>query len=146
MIDAIAQGTVFGTPTQRTGKSGKPFALAKMRVPTTEGESVFVSVIAFDDGPVAALLALKEGDSVAVSGPLKVGVWLDKEGQHRPALDVVAQQVMTVYQVRHKRAATQGEGHRPEQSRPQGQRPRDDAWRARAQPDHHDDMDGPMPF
>jgi len=140
MIDALIQGKVHGTPTQRTGKSGKPFALAKVRTPTTEGESVFVSVIAFDDGPVAALLALKEGDSVAVAGPLKVGTWLDKEGQHRPALDVVAQQVMSLYAVRHKRAATQGD------AQPQSQRPRDDAWRARAQPDHHDDMDGAMPF
>ena len=85
MIDALIAGKVHGTPTQRTGKSGKPFALAKVRTPTTEGESVFVSVIAFDDAPVAALLALKEGDSVAVTGPLKVGTWEDKEGQHRPA-------------------------------------------------------------
>ena len=150
MIDALIQGKIHGTPTQRTGKSGKPFALAKMRVPTTEGESVFVSVIAFDDGPVAALLALKEGDSVAVTGSLKVGTWLDKEGNHRPALDVVAQQVMTLYQVRHKRAATQEGGYRPEQAQPQGQRPRDEAWRARAQPDHQgppaDMGDGEIPF
>ncbi|SEQ44798.1 single-stranded DNA-binding protein [Giesbergeria anulus] len=141
MIDVLIAGKVHGTPTQRTGKSGKPFALAKVRTPTTEGESVFVSVIAFDDGPVAALLALKEGDSVAVAGPLKVGTWQDKEGQYRPALDVVAQQVLTVYQVRHKRAATQGD------AQPQSQRPKDEAWRARAQsepPPWPDD--GPMPF
>ena len=141
MIDALIAGKVHGTPTQRTGKSGKPFALAKVRTPTTEGESVFVSVIAFDDAPVAALLALKEGDSVAVTGPLKVGTWQDKEGNHRPALDVVAQQVLSVYQVRHKRSATQGD------AQPQSQRPKDDAWRARAQsepPPRPDD--GPMPF
>ena len=141
MIDALIAGKVHGTPTQRTGKSGKPFALAKVRTPTTEGESVFVSVIAFDDAPVAALLALKEGDSVAVTGPLKVGTWQDKDGNHRPALDVVAQQVLTVYQVRHKRAATQGD------AQPQSQRPKDEAWCARAQsepPPWPDD--GPMPF
>ncbi len=144
MIDALIAGKVHGTPTQRTGKSGKPFALAKVRVPTTEGESAFASVIAFDAAPVAALLALKEGDSVAVAGPLKVGTWQDKEGQHRPALDVVAQQVMSVYAVRHKRAATQGD------AQTQGQRPQDEAWRARTQPDRpqHHDMDdgGPLPF
>lgn len=142
MIDALIAGKVHGTPTQRTGKSGKPFALAKVRIPTTEGESVFVSVIAFDDGPVSALLALREGDSVAVTGPLKVGTWQDKEGNHRPALDVVAQQVLTMYQVRHKRAATQGDT----QHQGQPQRPRDDAWRARAQHPGDSDMDGPVPF
>ena len=144
MIDALIAGKVHGTPTERTGKSGKPFALAKVRTPTTEGESVFVSVIAFDAAPVSALLALKEGDSVAVAGPLKVGTWQDKEGQHRPALDVVAAQVMTVYQVRHKRNTTQGEGqhHHPPQ-----RRPRDDAARAFAPPSQHDAMDdGTMPF
>lgn len=143
MIDALIAGKVYGTPTQRNGKNGKPFALAKLRATSTEGEAQFVSVIAFDDGPVAALLALKEGDSVAVTGPLKVGTWQDKEGNHRPALDVVAQQVLSVYQVRHKRNTTQGEG----QHQPQGQRPKDEAWRARAQsepPPWPDD--GPMPF
>lgn len=140
MIDALIAGKVHGTPTQRTGKNGKPFALAKLRATSTDGEVQFVSVIAFDDGPVAALLGLKEGDSVAVTGPLKVGTWQDKDGNHRPALDVVAQQVMTVYQVRHKRNATQGEGQ-------QQRRPRDDdAARGFAAPQHHDPMDGEMPF
>ncbi len=142
MIDALIAGKVYGTPTSRTGKSGKPFALAKIRTATTEGESQFVSCIAFDDAPVSALLALKEGDSVAVTSPLKVSTWLDKEGQHRPALDVVAQQVMSVYAVRHKRNATQGEGQYQGQ---QQRRPRDDAARAFAPP-QHDPMDGPMPF
>ena len=145
MIDALIAGKVHGTPTERTGKSGKPFALAKIRTATTEGESQFVSVIAFDAAPVAALLALKEGDSVAVAGPLKVGTWQDKEGQHRPALDIVAQQVLSVYAVRHKRNATQGEQHH----QPQQHRPRDDAARAFAPPDRqqcHDAMDGDMPF
>ena len=73
MIDALIQGKLYGQPTQRLTKAGKPFAVAKLRVATAEGESTFVSVVAFDDVPVAALLALKEGDSVAVTGPLKVG-------------------------------------------------------------------------
>ena len=143
MIDALIAGKVHGTPTERMGKSGKPFALAKIRTATTDGESQFVSVIAFDNAPMAALLALKEGDSVAVTGPLKVGTWVDKEGNHRPALDIVAQQVLTVYQVRYKRAATQGEGqhHQPQR------RPRDDAARAFAPPDDHSGLDdGMMPF
>jgi single-stranded DNA-binding protein len=144
MIDALIAGRIFGTPTERTGKSGKPFALAKIRTTTTEGESAFVSVIAFDAAPVAALLALKEGDSVAVAGPLKVGTWQDKEGQHRPALDIVAAQVLSVYAVRHKRNATQGEGqhHQPQQRRPRG----DDAARAFASPDRSGLDDGTMPF
>ena len=141
MIDALIAGKVHGTPTERTGKSGKPFALTKIRTTTTEGESAFVSVIAFDAAPVSALLALKEGDSVAVAGPLKAGTWQDREGNHRAALDIVAQHVMTLYQVKHKRAATQGN----EDGQPQ-RRPRDDAARAFAPPDHSGLDDGTMPF
>ncbi len=107
MIDALIQGRIYGQPAQRNGKNGRPFAIAKIRAATTEGESQFVSVIAFDDGPVAALLALNDGDSVAVVGPLKVSTWQDKEGNHRPGLDLVAHQVMSLYAVRHKRTATQ---------------------------------------
>lgn len=113
--------------------------MAKLRVATAEGESTFVSVVAFDDVPVAALLALKEGDSVAVTGPLKVGTWQDKDGNHRPALDVVAQQVMNLYQVRHKRNA-QGDGGYASPPPASNNRPKDEAWRARAQ------HDGPIPF
>ena len=124
MIDALIAGKVHGTPTQRTGKSGKPFALAKVRTPTTEGESVFVSVIAFDDAPCNALLALSDGDSVALSGTLTPKTWTDREGNTRPALDMVAHQVLTSYHVTRKRAAV-----RPP---PTPERPSHDAWRAAA--------------
>lgn len=107
MIDALIQGRIYGQPAQRNGKNGRPFAIAKIRTATTEGDSQFVSVIAFDDSSVAALLALNEGDSVAVVGPLKVSTWQDKEGNYRPGLDLVAHQVMSLYAVRHKRTATQ---------------------------------------
>lgn len=140
MIDALIAGKIHGTPTERTGKSGKPFALAKIRTTAINGESQFVSVIAFDDGPMAALLGLSEGDSVAVTGPLKVGTWQDKDGHHRPTLDIVAQQVLTVYQVRHKSAQTQG----------QPVHPRSGLRGNHAAPDRGDDDrgldDGSIPF
>ena len=55
MIDALIQGKLYGQPAQRLTKANKPFAVAKLRVATTEGESTFVSVVAFDDVPVAVL-------------------------------------------------------------------------------------------
>ena len=141
MIDALISGKVFGQPTQRSGKNGKLFALAKLRATGSDGQAQFISVIAFDDGPVAALLALKEGDSVAVAGPLKVATWQDKEGNHRPSLDIVAQQVMTVYQVRHKRSATQAEPlPAPSPS------PRDDRWPPQDLPERYEPPDSPIPF
>ena len=139
MIDALIAGRLHGQPTQRTSKTGKPFAVAKVRVAAGDGESTFISAIAFDDAPCTALLALGDGDSVAMSGTLTPKVWTDKDGNARPALDLVAHQVLSAYHVTRKRAAMQA-GPPPaqrqypqqhQQQQHQHQRPRDEAWQAR---------------
>jgi single-stranded DNA-binding protein len=105
MIDALIAGKLYGQPQQRTGKSGKPFVTAKARVATGDGDSLFVNAIAFGETVCAALLALDEGDSVALAGTVTPKVWIDKDGQPRPALDMVAAQVLTPYHVTRKRTA-----------------------------------------
>lgn len=105
MIDGLISGKLFGKPAQRTSKAGKPFAIAKVRAAGGDGESLFGNVIAFDPAPCAALLALDDGDSAALSGTLTPKVWIDREGQARPSLDMVAAQVLTPYHVKRKRAA-----------------------------------------
>ena len=79
MIDALIAGKVFGQPAERTSKAGKVFAVAKVRAAGGDGEVMFVSVIAFDAAPCTALLALGDGDSVALSGSLTPKVCTDKE-------------------------------------------------------------------
>ena len=96
MIDALVSGRVFGDPEQRLGKGNTPFVVAKVRAPANDGETVLVNVIAFDDAPSAALLALRDGDAVALAGSLTPKVWTDKQGNTRPALDMVAQRVLSV--------------------------------------------------
>ncbi|MGE8320833.1 MAG: single-stranded DNA-binding protein [Comamonas sp.] len=110
MIDGLVMGRIHGQPAERTSKTGKPYALAKVRAASGDGESLFVNVIAFDDAPVAALLGLGDGDSVALSGSLTPKVWVDREGQHRPSLDMVVHQVLTAYHVTRKRRAMQPSG------------------------------------
>ena len=127
MIDALIAGRVYGQPSERTGKSGKRFVVAKLRAAVDGADTVFINVVAFADSAQSALLALGDGDSAAVTGPLKIGVWQDKEGNTRPALDLVAHQVLTSYHVTRKRAAV-----RPA---PVPERPSHDAWRAAAQHD-----------
>lgn len=105
MIDALISGKIYGTPSEHTSKAGKPYARAKVRVATGAEESIFVSCIAFDADPVNALLALGEGDSVAMSGTLKPGVWTDRQGIAKPSLDMTVHQVLTAYHVQRKRRA-----------------------------------------
>ncbi|NML18126.1 single-stranded DNA-binding protein [Azohydromonas caseinilytica] len=106
MIEGLVSGKVYGRPEQRVGtNSGKPFATAKVRAATSNGETLFVNVLAFDATAQAALLALSDGDAVSLAGTLTPKVWTDREGQARPALDMVASQVLTAYQVKRKRDA-----------------------------------------
>jgi hypothetical protein len=100
MIDALISGKIFAKPVQHTGKSGKVFCTAKLRVAVGGDEAVFVSVICFDAPVITALMALDAGDSVSLSGVLTPKVW-----QGKPALDLVAHGVMTAYHVTRKRKA-----------------------------------------
>ncbi len=93
MIRALITGELFANPQERTGKTGKPFALARVSVPQGEEGRVFCSVIAFNDDAVARLLQLKAGASVSLAGALKVGTWQAKDGTARPSLDLVADEV-----------------------------------------------------
>jgi single-stranded DNA-binding protein len=103
MIDALIAGRVFGKPAERTAANGKPYATAKVRVPTRAGDALFVRVIAFDAEARRALLALSDGDSVTLAGELTPKVWVDKEGNARPAVDLLAHGVLTQYHVARKR-------------------------------------------
>jgi len=105
MMDGLIAGRLYGTPEQRTSKTGKPFMVARMRAECGDGGdggNLFVNVIAFDAGPCAALEVLREGDALTVAGPITPKVWTDKQGMVHPALDVVAHQVLTAYHVEHK--------------------------------------------
>lgn len=146
MMDALIAGRVHGQPTARAGKSGKPFAVAKVRAAGGDGEALFVSVIAFDEAPCKALLALSDGDSVALSGSLTPKVWTDREGNTRPALDLVAHQVLTAYHVTRKRAAVRPlpplvEVKVQRERRAESARPSHDAWRAAAPHDRSNQGD-----
>lgn len=93
MIRALISGELVANPQERTGKTGKPFALARVSVPQGEDGRIFCSVIAFEESAVARLLQLKAGASVSLAGALKVGTWQAKDGTARPSLDLVADEV-----------------------------------------------------
>ena len=97
MIEGLIAGRIVGQPLERTGKTDKPYALAKVKAATGEGEMLIVNVIAFDDAPVHALLGLRDGDSVSLSGSLTPKVWMDRDGVSRPSLDLIAHRVLTAY-------------------------------------------------
>ena len=96
MIDGLVAGRLIGEADRRTDKAGKAYSLAKVRASTAEGELLFVNVIAFDDDLCASLHRLHDGDSLALSGSLNPRVWTDKQGNARPALDMVAHRLISI--------------------------------------------------
>ncbi len=102
MIEGLVAGHLMGEAEMRDGKNSSRFAVAKVKVTATDGESIIVNVIAFDPEACAALMVLHDGDSLAISGALTPKVWVDKQGNTRPALDMVATQVLSVFQATYK--------------------------------------------
>ena len=113
MIEALVSGKLHGQPAQKIARTGKPFVVAKVRAHAGDSD-VFVNVIAFSPAACEALLALSDGDAVALAGSLTPKAWTDKEGTARPALDLVASQVLSAYHVARKRKALEPRG--PEQN------------------------------
>jgi hypothetical protein len=105
MIDALIAGRIHGTPMQRTAKNGQPFATTKVRAATRDGAAIFINVICFEQTAVAALLALSDGDSVALSGEATPGVWVAKDGTPKPVLDLLAHAVISPFSITRKRKA-----------------------------------------
>lgn len=111
MIEALISGKLHGQPEQRTARTGRPFVQARMRVAAGAEEVHFVRITAFSESACTALLALGDGDALAVAGTLKPGAWIDRDGNAKPNLDMVAAQVLTVYHLKRRRDAMQpGEG------------------------------------
>ncbi|MEY4749706.1 MAG: hypothetical protein RIQ60_1920 [Pseudomonadota bacterium] len=105
-IEALVLGKLHQRPEQRiSGNTGRPFVTAKVRAAAGDEAGVFVNVVAFSDTAARALLALDAGDSLALAGTLKPGAWIDREGNARPQLDMVAAQVLTTYGLKKKRDA-----------------------------------------
>ena len=103
MIEGLIAGKLVGGAETREGKNGTSFALAKVKAIAGDGESLIVNVIAFATEASSALMALDDGDALALSGALTPKVWTDKQGNTRPAMDMIATQVLTAYQVNRKR-------------------------------------------
>jgi single-stranded DNA-binding protein len=99
--------------------------VAKVRAATNNGEALFVNVLAFDTSAQAALLALSDGDAVSLAGTLTPKVWIDREGQPRPAMDMIASGVLTAYQVKRKREAVSSAAEQPQQRNDAPARPGD---------------------
>ena len=96
MIEALIAGHLMGDASRRIDKAGREFIVARVLARNRADEEFIVNVIAFDEAPCAALLALADGDALSLSGALTPKVWTDKQGIARPSLDLVATRVLAM--------------------------------------------------
>ena len=118
MIRAMVSGVLYGRPQARTSQAGKPFVTAKVRADGKNGESVWCSIIAF--GEIAdRLLTLADGAALSISGRAEVNAWLDKAGEPRAGLSLVADELATLKgKPRPAPVEAQGQPRRPPRPAP----------------------------
>lgn len=95
MIEGLVAGKLQGEAEARRGKGDSAFVVAKVRAATADGDWVMVNVIVFAAEVGAALLELRDGDALTLAGSIAPKVWSDKQGNTRPALDMVATRMLT---------------------------------------------------
>ena len=106
-ITSLIVGKLVSQSVQRNGARGKLFTTARLAA-GTEDESVLASVIAFGSTG-AQLAALAQVDTVALVGRTRPKAWM-KDGEPKAGFDVVADQLLTAYRFKRKRAALAGDG------------------------------------
>ena len=109
MLTALLSGTLIADPKERQGSNGRQFVTAAIRVPIEDGEPIIANVIVFVQSAQNALLALRKGDGLAVTGRAKLSSWNAQDGTERHGLSVVGEQILTAYHVKKRRRAASGE-------------------------------------
>jgi single-strand DNA-binding protein len=111
MLSALASGTLIREPKSGTSTNGTRWANTTIRCTTgtdKDGASLtsFINVVCFGD--VADRLAkLDKGDGISVQGSLKQTEF-EKDGTVRHGLEVMAQALLSPYQVKAKRGDSDG--------------------------------------
>ena len=108
MIDGLVAGRLHSAPGERMDKAGRAFVVAKVLASASEGENLIVNVIAFDQEICTALLALRDGDSIALAGSLTPRVWTDKHGNTRLRLMGRANGFLTAHHAAQSRGPLDG--------------------------------------
>jgi len=85
----VAVGTATSDATIADTKGGKAYARFQVKVEGKQ-EVIWLSVIAFDAGPVECARKVRQGARVEVGGRLQIRVWSGTDGKERTSVGIVA--------------------------------------------------------
>lgn len=94
----LMSGTIQSAPTKKVISNGSSMAVMRIKDDSTT-PAAYASVTAFD-GLAEAVLKLKAGESVSVSGKAIVRVFTPEGYEPRPSISITADQISTLKQRR----------------------------------------------
>ena len=101
-FQVLITGKLTQNPQLKTSKNGNPYVWMLLSIPT-EQERTSASVLGFDSRVIEVMGKLSNGDEIAVTGTANINQWEKDDGTVRVSLNVIASQVMTMYQHRKKK-------------------------------------------
>jgi Single-strand binding protein family len=99
----LITGVLFRQPESRVSKSGKPFAMATLRV-SAGNESQFWRLFVFSESAQAELAKLSDGDALACQGVPKFELFRPETGEPRVSLSITVDHVLALKQPPKQRA------------------------------------------
>jgi single-stranded DNA-binding protein len=116
MIDALVSGKLCRDPELKTSQNGNAYCRFALSVHVGEPENVVVSAVAFGDA-AERIAKLGKGDALSVCGALKPTQWAGNDGQERHSLDVTVSGVLSVYDIKKRRAKPESDDNPTQQPR-----------------------------
>jgi len=95
MLTVLASGHLLSNPKKHVARNRKEYCTAMIRVLNQNFEPTIATLISFDDQAVAALLALRKGDSCCVTGAGSVSIW-KKGGKEYTGISILVHSAMTL--------------------------------------------------
>jgi len=103
MIATLMTVRLHAAPERKTSRAGKEYITASCYSQAADGGRVWAKVTAFNAEAAAALLNLRAGDACAILGTATVRAYTSKQGEPAASLDLVADQVLTLYALTQRR-------------------------------------------
>lgn len=110
-FQVMITGKLSQNPRSKISKQGNPYVWMLLSVPT-EQERLSASVLGFEQ-VADTMEKLSAGDEIAVTGTANINQWERDDGTIQVSLNVMASQVMTMYQHRKKKKRMTEEPAKP---------------------------------
>ena len=91
---ALVNGALHKAAEERTSKAGTRFSTFTLRE-NVNGSTRWWSVVAFDEASIAAVLSMKVGEPITVSGEFSAELWTPEGGEPRLSWKITADAVLS---------------------------------------------------